>query len=619
MAGLNQLKRNISDLVNDPRGYLEMVADRMNNSVMGRKAVVNNRGAGMVKMTPGERQEQLQQAMLDNSGSGAMGGALGIIKQKGGNWLNGSVENALHQGLARRTDYGLLRNDEVAKHLGISMEEALDLMRNDPVAWEAARTGLYQKMPENALNAALNRWIEGPLTKYVKRDMATEGDPVRKLAEQGVLHFQPPDGFNSRLVGDRQRAGYPGMGVAKAPMAQSWEGLADMQLSPRKVKEQLRAEYPFNGETMPWLHTLPPDETIYSLGSLGKRTAEVPRDLGFDHLTDELRNALNPESGLPRHLQLTPEQMQQLGMEKAVRHVAAINEWRAAQKAEANAKLSQSPAVKPVRGYAENNPKGLRWVELRQPDALDSATEDQRRQILQDQLKYEGDTMGHCVGGYCDEVASGQSRIFSLRDAKGEPHVTIETRPNLRGLREYLKKFEHPERPGRLEPDALGITDTLHDYVQANRRGNGDYDEFGLETLKRLGHPLPPDSIVQVKGKANLKPKAEYIPFVQDFIRNHPEGGQWGTVGDLDNTGLRQLGNAFNEMERAKLKTLGHDISPTGYATEAEIQALHDAFNSASGEEIPLHMRGFADGGLINKPQVWEPIEADGILGYILR
>ena len=35
--------------------------------------------------------------------------------------------------------------------------------------------------------------------------------------------------------------------------------------------------------------------------------------------------------------------------------------------------------------------------------------------------------MGHCVGGYCDDVASGQSNIYSLRDAKGKPSVTIET------------------------------------------------------------------------------------------------------------------------------------------------------------------------------------------------
>ena len=49
---------------------------------------------------------------------------------------------------------------------------------------------------------------------------------------------------------------------------------------------------------------------------------------------------------------------------------------------------------------------------------------------LEEALKYEGDIMGHCVGGYCPDVESGKSRIYSLRDAKGEPHVTVEVKPN---------------------------------------------------------------------------------------------------------------------------------------------------------------------------------------------
>lgn len=179
--------------------------------------------------------------------------------------------------------------------------------------------------------------------------------------------------------------------------------------------------------------------------------------------------------------------------------------------------------------YPENNPLGLRWVELKAQEGDDA------RQALQDALKYEGDTMGHCVGGYCDDVFTGRSRIYSLRDAKGQPHVTIETAPNTRGLREYLQQFEHPEKPGRLSPDALGITDTLYDYVQANRLGNGDLDSFGLETLKRLGHPLPPDSIIQIKGKQNRAPNPEYLPFVQDFVKS----GKWSDVGDLQNVGAR--------------------------------------------------------------------------------
>lgn len=41
-------------------------------------------------------------------------------------------------------------------------------------------------------------------------------------------------------------------------------------------------------------------------------------------------------------------------------------------------------------------------------------------------LETEGDLMGHCVGGYCDDVAEGIMTIYSLRDKRNKPHATIE-------------------------------------------------------------------------------------------------------------------------------------------------------------------------------------------------
>ncbi len=46
-----------------------------------------------------------------------------------------------------------------------------------------------------------------------------------------------------------------------------------------------------------------------------------------------------------------------------------------------------------------------------------------------DALATEGDQMGHCVGGYWNRVASGGTRIVSLRDPDGHPHVTVELAP----------------------------------------------------------------------------------------------------------------------------------------------------------------------------------------------
>jgi hypothetical protein len=42
----------------------------------------------------------------------------------------------------------------------------------------------------------------------------------------------------------------------------------------------------------------------------------------------------------------------------------------------------------------------------------------------------EGNMMGHCVGGYSKEIENGDTMIFSLRDPRGEPHVTMEIKPS---------------------------------------------------------------------------------------------------------------------------------------------------------------------------------------------
>jgi hypothetical protein len=48
----------------------------------------------------------------------------------------------------------------------------------------------------------------------------------------------------------------------------------------------------------------------------------------------------------------------------------------------------------------------------------------------EDQLDDEGEEMQHCVGSYAYEVSRGRTTIYSLRDANGRPHVTIEVSNN---------------------------------------------------------------------------------------------------------------------------------------------------------------------------------------------
>jgi hypothetical protein len=57
-------------------------------------------------------------------------------------------------------------------------------------------------------------------------------------------------------------------------------------------------------------------------------------------------------------------------------------------------------------------------------------------------------------------------------------------------------------------------------------------------------------SILQIKGKQNRKPNDEYLPFVQDFIRN----GKWSDVRDLENAGMQR---AQDYLSRDQIEHLG--------------------------------------------------------------
>lgn len=80
------------------------------------------------------------------------------------------------------------------------------------------------------------------------------------------------------------------------------------------------------------------------------------------------------------------------------------------------------------------------------------------RDLLPEECRGEGDAMGHCVGGYSEEVRRGDKKILSLRDPQNRPHATLEVLPN--------------------------------------------------------------GSIVQIQGKQNAHPKGEYRKMIREFIEN---------------------------------------------------------------------------------------------------
>lgn len=511
-----------------------------------------------------------------------------IIKETGGNWLGGRVEKSL------------------ATLKGGPVDDGTELIRR----------GLLD--PEDAAkdpNIALNKWISGPLTKYVKRDLATPKDPVRALAEQGILHYAPELEVSPYLTQMRANQGFPAQGVGKSQLASAWEAMSDRGIHSGRARSYQNDIRDLNEN--PWLDKLSPNDPVYfPIGG-----SSFPVNLGLDHLTDELLNALNPGSGLPRELLLNPADMKQMGIDRAVRHVDKINKYRA--KEMERAALADMAGMPVVKEY----PEGFKWVELKKPENTDtsgysvrkskrqppvgepmwelvdpsgnvvstvSGDEEFAKQMIGDHLsssqlekwlKQEGDIMGHCVGGYCEDVIEGRSRIFSLRDSKGQPHVTVEVSPGSYSA---------------TDPDNFMVQDWLmnrsHQYEE--EYGEGAMDAAMEDFIKEQPFAEMADRVVQIKGKQNQAPKPEYLPFVQDFVKNQ---GPWSDVGDLRNTGLYHRSHLTPEEQ--KLLISGED-----YLTMDEIKKLREGKPWTSIDTDP----DFAVGGQVKSPEVLKIIAEFG-------
>lgn len=426
-------------------------------------------------------------------------------------------------------------------------------------------------VPGPSKERAINNWLDTKLSRYIRSEMATPEDPIRKLAEQGILHVDP-----EMINYDPVRYGDPELGpqvtelLAQSPAAQVWEGATDYLMGSRKAGELAKDDYiePFLNDN-PWIAEVAkkdPERKVYL------PSEELGRFLGFDHLRDELFNSISAESGLPPQLRLTEEQLGRMSVPDAVRHVSKINKWRDRQKAAANAALANNAATMPFKDYPDQK---YGWFQL----TTDSP---ENRQVLQDALNYEADLMGHCVRGYCDDVLAGRSQIYSLRDKKtGEPHVTIEVVPT---ADPYGLEFQD-----RLTPQTRAeYREYIRQWLVRNPTVTGELD-YGQMTqaLKEAGVPPKYYPIVeQIKGKGNKKPIAEYLPFVQDFIRS----GKWDSVEELDNAGLVDLMRNSTRFPLGRVSEQESNVRQAAiiqlqqeglrYVTPQELQSRIDALAS---------------------------------------
>jgi hypothetical protein len=432
-------------------------------------------------------------------------------------WLKDAVENEVKR--FQQTTAGGMDPQQALQQLQQSMQEA-----DFQALPEGTRNAFQRSQEDLQRKAALNAWLGGTATKYIKRDYGTEQDPLTQLQMRHAEGEWPPRAAQGVLGRPPQVMGL-------------YETTASRYTDPRAYGDSLR----YNEEVLqsnPWLRNLPADQPIY-------RAVDVDA-LGMPHLVDEIQNAMNPSAGLPRNLQIRPESLQRMSFPQASELVGKINQYRAEQMAAANAQRATNPATQMVKQY----PEGYRWVQItpdadipegwqrlnsgdyRMPDGTITSRGWAERAVG-DALKYEGDTMGHCVGGYCDSVMSGASRIYSLRDAQGMPHVTIEAVPEFHPEEADFDEYWNALKPRLREQGEIPDRNKWFDmYLEST-------SDFAEEAAKLLGNR---QRIIQIKGKGNRAPVDQYVPFVQDFVRSQ----DWIDVQELNNARLRDATREFS-------------------------------------------------------------------------
>lgn len=600
--------------------------------------------SGVKKAAPAVR-EAASGALESAMESGLIQGPSYAVKPTGGQWLGkGNVLD-----VTRRDDAtgpaAIQKRREIADASRQAYEE-------DPTDVNRRLMETSEAMAQSYERAgAVNNWIDANLQNYVRKQMGTPDDPVLKLAEQGILHMPYQETSVLRgLAEQREKAGFPAEGLATTGLGRMWETMTDRSIAsieagkltdpnylkdlerrarendplfnarpgrvnddpstdvmtPAEARDLQRFKYmnypPARANVMEenqWLSRVDPETPIYSLSNpFGGSMTE--QDLGFDHVIDVLRADL--AAG-----RIRPEQLSKMSMEQAVRRTHEYDLERAAAMAKAAEEETANLSV------AKEFDDGFRVVQLDKPG----------------QFAKESDRMGHSVRGYepsrdsedwiegaGDEgsdyyghggwgaIKSGDAQVFSIRDAKNNPHVTIEVagpkypgdnpvsafnnlgKPFREAQQEAAERIGLPE--AKFPPD-MSVEQRTEMQAKFEQAMQDIFAEHGGKLQRR---------ITQIKGKQNRKPDEKYLPYVQQFIRE----GNYEITGDLKNTGLIDTKQSFAYQNVPDNLWKVQENLPQDaprYITEAELERFARTGKFEPDFKKGGAVQGYAKGGAI--------------------
>lgn len=300
---------------------------------------------------------------------------------------------------------------------------------------------------------AIANFFDKKMRNYYQNQYGTPDDPLFKAILEGRIE---PSIANPRLV-NMARAGDP---KAIKDLRTAYDASTNIQaLGSRKVLDELgKHPYDMEGDVRKLIKAQSPDESTTMVTGIGLTPKEIEKytttysSKGFKDIVSEgeagkLLRLMN-ETDLPPHVRQavakgepiysttggtsrmlptveirdylftrTPAEIKNMGV---VDVAAKAREWhRKMETARQNPEKFSSKELFQGTTPVLNVDK-YKWVDVKSSDAL----------------SLEGNIMGHCVGGsnYCNAVTQGKTKIVSLRDKKGFPHVTIELTANDKGV-----------------------------------------------------------------------------------------------------------------------------------------------------------------------------------------
>jgi hypothetical protein len=373
----------------------------------------------------------------------------------------------------------------------------------------------------------------------------------KALQEQYAVHYKMGEAFGNLLREKGLDEATVQSLVKSMPRDQKAEAvgmLDELQKADSnylRLLDQDRSFPKFASLDNPQIAKLDPETKMYS-GYMG--------DLGFEHVMDVLRQDLAAQ-------RLRPDQLNKLSVEQAVKRTQEYNLDLAKK---INADRASARSNLPV--YKEY-PEGYKWVQLNQPGNFAAESQAMGHSVKgyepskkhPEWVEGSGDegSSSYGLGGW-EAIKSGRAKVYSLIDSRGAPHTTIEVASGAHPIGysfkgaskelpetfEYNRNFED-QYPRPTEEQKQTILSRAQDIFK-NNSNIERMDAFQMAANEVLGE-LPAE-IRQIKGKGNAKPIADYIPYVQDFVKS----GKWTDVRDLPNTDLVKYGDeykSFGEVE----------------------------------------------------------------------